>query len=85
MELLGGEEHNNWFMPNLIGELKGAGKMLEPDHCYTFVRLPIFKEGLYEVSNLNPVPAKQHFAVTGSVHRQLKDLPDGTQVEISAI
>ncbi len=85
MELLKGEECNNWFMPSLIGALKDAGKLLKPDHCYTFVTFPIFKEGAYEVSNLNPVPAKEHFAATGSVHQQLKGLPDGAQVKISVV
>lgn len=82
MELLKGEEHVSWFMPNLIEQLKDAGKHLKPDHCYTYAILPIFKEGKYEVSNLNPVPAKEHFGVTGTIHRQIKGLPDGTHVKV---
>lgn len=82
MELLKGEEYVSWFMPNLIEQLKDAGKNLEPDYCYTYVILPIFKEGKYEISNLNPVPAKEHFGITGTIHQQIKDLPDGTHVKV---
>lgn len=83
MDLLRGEEGVRWFMPNLIKELLEAGKRLKPDYCYTYVVLPIFKEGKYEASNLNPVPAKEHFSLTGTVHRQINDLPDGASVVIS--
>jgi hypothetical protein len=33
------------------------------------------------VENLNPVPAKEHFELTGSILRQLDDLPDGADVD----
>jgi hypothetical protein len=84
-ELLKGDAYVEWFLPNLVQQLKEAGKILEPDHCYTYVTLPTFKEGKYEVANLNPVPAKDHFAVTGSMHRQLRGLPDGARVKISVV
>ena len=77
---LGASAHNDWFMPELVERLHLAGKFLLPSHCYTYVTLPIFAEGKYEVSNINPVPAWQHFDVTGGVHRQLRDRPDGTEV-----
>jgi len=85
LELLKGEDVNIWFMPSLVEKLKMAGKLLKPDHCYTFVRLPIFKEGKYEVDNLNAVPAKEHFRITGFVHEKIKNLPDGAQVKISVV
>jgi hypothetical protein len=77
------EKMNNWFMPHLVDQLLAAGKTLKTDYCYTYVTLPIFKEGTYEVSNLNPVPAKEHFAATGDVHRQIKDLPNRAKVKIA--
>lgn len=81
-ELLKTEKVNDWFMPHLIEQLVSAGKVLKPDQCYTYVTLPIFEEGKYEVANLNPVPAKEHFALTGHVHREIRDLPDGASVKI---
>jgi Domain of unknown function (DUF1851) len=85
LELLKGEDYDNWFLPNLIGKLKEAGKQLKPDYCYTYVTLPIFNEGTFEVSNLNPVPASEHFGVTGSLHHQLQGLPDGARIKLTVV
>jgi hypothetical protein len=82
MELLRTEKADEWFMPHLVEQLKVAGKLLQPDGCYTYVSLPIFSEGKYEVANLNSVPAAEHFSVTGDIHRQIRDLPDGFKVGI---
>jgi hypothetical protein len=82
LELLKTERADEWFMPHLIEALKTAGKELRADQCYTYATLPVFQEGKYEVWNLNPVPAAEHFRITGDVHRQLRDLPDGAQVRI---
>jgi hypothetical protein len=80
--LLRTEKMDEWFMPHLIEQLKAAGKHLQPDGCYTYVALPIFAEGKYEVANLNPVPSPEHFRLTGEVHQQVRDLPDGSQVKL---
>jgi hypothetical protein len=85
LELLKTEQAEEWFMPHLIEALKSAGKHLQSDECYTYVALPIFKEGKYAVGNLNPVPAAEHFHITGEIHRQLRNLPDGTTVRIKTI
>ena len=49
-------------MPYLVEQLHAAGKVPESGECYTYVTLPVFAEGKYEVDNLNPVPAGEHFA-----------------------
>lgn len=85
MDLLKTDSATNWFMPHLIEQLMSAGKVLKPDQCYTYVTLPIFKEGKYEVANLNPVPARDHFAITGRVHNEVRDLPDGASVKIEIV
>lgn len=82
LELLRTEKADEWFMPHLIEQLKMAGKALKPDGCYTYVALPIFSEGKYEVSNLNPVQAAEHFGLTGEIHRQIRQLPDGSKVRL---
>jgi hypothetical protein len=79
---LGTDASANWFLPPLIEKLVKAGKTLGEGQCYTFVTLPIFKEGTYTVENLNPVNAKEHFGSTGSLHRQVRGLPDGAKVRI---
>lgn len=72
---------DEWFLPKLVAELHAAGKVPGPGECYTFVTLPIFREGKYEVENLNPVPAREHYGLTGLMHKQLHDLPDGAKVQ----
>ena len=71
---------DEWFLPALIEKLQLAGKMREAGECYTYVTLPIFAEGKYEVDNLNPVSAAEHFELTGHIHRQIAELPDGAKV-----
>jgi len=78
--LLNSEESKYWFLPALIEELAQAGKTLGEGQCYSFVTLPIFKQASYSVDNLNPVDAKEHFGLTGCVHRQICDLPEGAAV-----
>ena len=81
--LLGADLVDDWFMPDLVARLHGAGKRPTAGECFTYVTLPVFKEGTYEVSNLNPVNAREHFALTGHVHREIRELPDGAQVRIN--
>lgn len=82
-ELLGTELADEWFLPALVGRLHAAGKVAQPGQCYTYVTLPVFEEGTYEVSNLNAVPAHEHFMLTGDIHREIKGLPDGAKVRLS--
>src|SRR5687768_5314263 len=84
-ELLGGEQADEWFLPDLVERLHEAGKIPGEGCCYTYVTLPIFKEGKYEVDNLNPVPARSHFGLTGQLHQQLADVPDGAKVKIQVV
>jgi type VI secretion system (T6SS) immunity protein Tdi1 len=80
---LGTELADEWFLPHLVEQLHAAGKIPEPGECYTYVTLPIFQEGKYVVDNLNPVPADEHFALTGEVHHQIAALPEGARVKVT--
>ncbi|MET0935052.1 MAG: T6SS immunity protein Tdi1 domain-containing protein [Luteibacter sp.] len=71
---------DDWLLPGLVEALIEAGKVRAEGECYTFVTLPIFAEGEYTVENLNPVPAKEHFQLTGAILEQIDDLPDGADV-----
>src|SRR5262249_18073796 len=82
VKLLGTDIMMDWFLPPLIEELREAGKVLGEGQCYSFVALPIFKEGKYSVENLFQVDAREHYGLTGSVHKQIRDLPDGSKVRI---
>ncbi|UPG94689.1 T6SS immunity protein Tdi1 domain-containing protein [Luteibacter aegosomatissinici] len=81
-QLLREEIADEWLLPPLIEALIDAGKVCAEGECYTYVTLPVFAEGEYTVENFNPVPAREHFELTGSVLQQLQDVPDGTDVNI---
>jgi hypothetical protein len=80
-ERLGTDQAEEWFLPHLIELLHAAGKIPEDGECYTYVTLPILQEGRYEVDNLNPVSAWEHFSLTGEIHRQIAALPEGAKVK----
>ena len=84
-EMLRTEIANDWFLPPLVEKLRAAGKVAGPGCCYTFATLPVFAEGKYEVSNLNPVPAKEHFSLTGHIHKEIQSLPNGARVKIDVV
>lgn len=84
-KLLNTELADEWFLPPLIEQLQAAGKVLQPGECYTYVTLPIFAEGKYEVDNLNPVNAREHFVLTGGIHKDLQFQPDGTKVKLTVV
>ena len=63
--------------------MHAAGKIPEPGECYTYVTLPVFAEGKYEVDNLNPVPAGEHFSVTGHILHEIHELPDDAKVKLA--
>jgi hypothetical protein len=67
-DLLRTDQANEWFMPDLVERLHAAGKFLAPGQCFTYVTLPIFKEGSYEVSNLNPVNASNSTSPAAAPH-----------------
>jgi hypothetical protein len=47
--------------------------------------LPVFEGGRYEVDNIFVVSAVEWLTFTASIHRQLRDLPDGGQVVIKVV
>ena len=76
---------SEWLMPALVEQLHAAGKVPEPGECYTYVTLPVFAEGKYEVDNLNPVPAGEHFSVTGHILHEIAELPDEAKVKLHTV
>lgn len=84
-DLLRSDIAHEWLMPGLIEQLHAAGKIPEPGECYTYVTLPVFAEGLYEVDNLNPVPAGEHFSVTGHILHEIAELPEGAKVKLQTV
>jgi hypothetical protein len=46
------------------------------------MKLPVFKGGTYTVENTFLTPRREWLTYTGSMHRQLRDTPDGGQVRV---
>jgi len=72
---------NEWFMIPLIDQLVAGGVTLEEGQCYSYKKLPVLG-GDYTVDNTCVLPVAEHYGAFGSIHKQIKDLPDGTEVVI---
>ena len=70
---------NDWFMIPLVDKLLAAGMTLKQGECYSYKPPPVFG-GDYTVENTCVLPIVEHYGAYGSIHNQIKDLPDGTQV-----
>jgi hypothetical protein len=68
-----------WFVVNLVAELKENGVGLEPGKLYGFKQLPVLG-GLYHADNFELTDIEVHLAMTGQMNFHIKDLPDGTNV-----
>lgn len=81
-EALGDERADDWFLPQLVETLHAMGKRTGEGECFTYAIYPIFAEGKYEPWNFAAVPAKEHFGLSGDIHRQVAELPDGAKVRL---
>ena len=71
----------DWLMIPIVDQLVASGSILGKGQCYSFRKLPVFGE-TYTVDNRMGFPIREHFGGWGSVHRQIADLPDGSNVVI---
>ena len=78
------EQVNDWFMIDLTTDLRLSDKKLKEGQLYSYKKLPIIG-GDYAVDNFAPLDIVEHFCYTGDIHKQTKDLPDGTKVEIRIV
>lgn len=72
---------DNWFLPKLIKQLHHAGKTLGPNKVYSYKKLPVIG-GEYSIDNIDPTDISVHFAFSGQICSQIRDLPDGTKVKL---
>jgi hypothetical protein len=68
-----------WFIPNLVGDLLSSGKKLGPGDCFSY-QVPPALGGEIEPDNFEPTDLSVHFSVLGQIHEQTKDLPEGTPI-----
>jgi hypothetical protein len=70
-----------WLMIPIVDQLVASGLGLGLEQCYGFRKLPIFG-GTYSAENRVVLPIREHLGASGSLHRQVADLPDGAKVRI---
>jgi hypothetical protein len=63
------ENVDEWFLPNMVGELLAAGKTLGPQECYSFKKAPVLG-GSFDVDNIEPCDVHVHFLTAGQIHQQ---------------
>lgn len=75
---------NQWLMIPLVDQMVAAGVVLQPGECYGF-KMPPVLGGDYTVENAGPLPVWDYLGAYGSIHEQLRDVPDGSQVVLKVV
>jgi hypothetical protein len=73
------ENANDWFVPQLVGDILASGKRLKAGECFGY-KVPPVLGGEIEPDNFEPTDLQVHFGILGQIHRQVKDLPPGTPI-----
>jgi hypothetical protein len=74
-----GDNADQWLLILLVDKMVAAGVALRPGQCYGFKTPPVLG-GEYAVANAGPLPVADYLGAYGSLHEQLRDVPDGSQV-----
>ncbi|MFL5765997.1 MAG: T6SS immunity protein Tdi1 domain-containing protein [Bacteroidia bacterium] len=77
------DNYDNWFLSWLHPEIENSGIKLKDNEVFSFNKMPALG-GEYTFDNIEPVDISVHFHLTGEICRQIKDLPDGTKVNVKA-
>ena len=75
---------NHWLMVPLVDKLVAAGIRLQQGECYGFKKPPVLG-GQYTVENCGPLPVWDYLGAYGTIHKQLRAVPDGTQVVLDVV
>ncbi len=73
------EHANEWFVPQLVGDLIVSGKRLTAGQCYSY-KVPPMLSGKMEVDNFEPTDLLVHCSMFGQIGRQIQHLPEGTKI-----
>jgi hypothetical protein len=58
--------------------------LLPSGRCLSYTTLPIFG-GEYTIDNRFALTIKEHAGLTGDIHRQIRDFPEGTKVQVKTV
>ncbi|MCW1926417.1 DUF1851 domain-containing protein [Luteolibacter arcticus] len=71
---------NEWFLPQLVGDLLASGKQLAPGQCFSY-KVPPMLGGKVEPENFEPTDLSVHCSILGQIARKNQDLPDRTPIQ----
>jgi len=74
----------DWSMDRLVQLAQDKLGPLKPGYKYYLV-YPAILGGAYDLSNINTVSLTELIRFSGDVGEQIKDLPDGAQVQIKIV
>lgn len=76
-----GDNADEWLMIPAVDACVAAGMQLEANQCYSF-KIPAVLGGKYEIENIAPLDMEVNYSFLADIHRQIKDLPDGTKINL---
>jgi hypothetical protein len=73
------EHVEQWFMPQLIGDMLSSGLQLRAGECLSY-KIPPTLGGSFEPDNMDISSLSVHFAALGKIQAQVKQMPVGTRI-----
>jgi hypothetical protein len=70
---------DNWLLRPLVDACAAAGLVPGAGECYSYKQPPLLG-GAYDVANVHVAAIPAHYRFLAEIHRQVRDLPDGTRV-----
>ncbi len=74
---------NEVLLPQLIDNLESEYR-LKSNEVFGYRLLPIFG-GHYDNKNMYPLDIYEHYELCGEIHLRIKNLPDGTAIQMKVI
>ena len=74
----------DWYMTTLVEQAKESVGPLTAGRKYCLV-IPGALGGAYDSSNIKSVPLVELIRFSGDVGQQIRDLPDGAQIELRVV
>ena len=76
------DNFDNWFLGWLHEDIEKSQIKLKDNEVFSFKKPPILG-GDYSFDNLSPTDISVHFQLAGQICEQTKDLPDGTNINVT--
>ena len=75
---------HDWYMKTLVDQAKEKLGNLDDGYKYHLVTCAILG-GAYDISNIEKAPLVELIRLSGDIGLQIKDLPDGTSIELKVV